>query len=104
MNRYIEKARVGLRNWKRRKLCLEYGRNVMRNKAIIAQLGLVNSRSEIEACSERMENGWPRAASLRPQVDIWSSHSADISAIRAAAIRAAFDDDLPVASHGKVRP
>lgn len=72
MKRLIEQIQIALRNRARRQLCREYARNALRNKRIIAQLGLLNSRAEIEATAERIADEWPESAALRPQVDVWS--------------------------------
>lgn len=73
MKELILKFQVAMRNRARRKLCREYARNSLRNKRIIAQLGLMNSRAEIEATSERLADEWPKSAQLRPQVNVWES-------------------------------
>lgn len=69
MQKLIEKLETTMRNRARRKLAAEYGRNLLRNKRIIAQLGLLNSRAEIEATAARLADDWPASKSLSPQAE-----------------------------------
>lgn len=67
MKNLIERIAVALRNQKRSRLIAEYGRNLMRNKRIVAQLGIIQAGRDLEQQGEEIINQWPTSGELHPQ-------------------------------------
>jgi len=65
------------RTLERRELVNEYARNLVRNKEILARLGVLNSTAEIEAMAERLLDDWPAARALVPQAEVVRRYSPD---------------------------
>ena len=65
MKGFIEALQLMLRNRARRKLFDEYNRNALRNKRILAQLGIIEAGRELAQQTEGILNYWPAAARSR---------------------------------------
>lgn len=65
----VETLEIALRDRTRRLILEALGRNIMHNKQLIAQLGMMDARREVEEWMRKVQDDFPLSETLAPQAE-----------------------------------